>query len=143
MILLSSPLKNDPTEITVSKFYFLEIETVATKIATQKFEENLSSASVDQDILNSLCKLPEGFCHLVNRSTASNFLLLTMHNLSQEYLLVWFLFNSKHTQNNHQMTGFLMSLFYAPIAALIDALINPTGAIKVSSAEPVMVCTYT
>ena len=35
MILLSSPLKNDPPETTVS-IYFLEIEIVTTKIVNSK-----------------------------------------------------------------------------------------------------------
>ena len=36
MILLSSPLKNDPPETTVSIFFFLEIEIVTTKIVNSK-----------------------------------------------------------------------------------------------------------
>ena len=49
MILLSSPLKNDPQETTESIF-FLEIEIVTTKIVNaKKFEKNLSSASVDDE----------------------------------------------------------------------------------------------
>ena len=36
MILLSSPLKNDPLETTVSIFFFLEIEIVTTKIVNSK-----------------------------------------------------------------------------------------------------------
>ena len=36
MILLSSPLKNDPPETTVSILFFLEIETVTTKIINSK-----------------------------------------------------------------------------------------------------------
>ena len=36
MILLSSPLKNDPPETTVKIFYFLEIEIVTTKIVNSK-----------------------------------------------------------------------------------------------------------
>ena len=60
--------------------------------------------------------------------------------------IVWFLFNSKETQNNHEMTGFLLLLIHAPIATFklaafsYDALSNPTGAMKVSSAKPVMLC---
>ena len=49
MILLSSPLKNDPPETTVSIYFFLEIEKVTTKIVNSKFEKNLSSASVDDE----------------------------------------------------------------------------------------------
>ena len=50
MILLSRPLKNDPSETMVSIF-FLEIEIVTTKIVMKfkKFEKNLSSASVDDE----------------------------------------------------------------------------------------------
>ena len=36
MILLSSPLKNDPLETTVSIFFFLEIEIVTTNIVSSK-----------------------------------------------------------------------------------------------------------
>ena len=36
MILLSSPLKNDPPETTVSIFFSLEIEIVITKIVNSK-----------------------------------------------------------------------------------------------------------
>ena len=36
MILLSSPLKNDPLETTVSIFFFLEIEIFTTKIVNSK-----------------------------------------------------------------------------------------------------------
>ena len=36
MILLSSPLKNDPPETTVSIFFFLEVEIVTTKIVNSK-----------------------------------------------------------------------------------------------------------
>ena len=36
MILLSSPLKNDPPETMVSIFSFLEIEIVTTKIVNSK-----------------------------------------------------------------------------------------------------------
>ena len=36
MILLSSPLKNDPSETTVSVLFFLEIEIVTTKIVNSK-----------------------------------------------------------------------------------------------------------
>ena len=36
MILLSSPLKNDPPETTVSLFLFLEIEIVTAKIVNSK-----------------------------------------------------------------------------------------------------------
>ena len=50
MILLSSPLKNDLPETTVSIFFFLEIEIVTTKtVNSKKFEKNLSSASVDDE----------------------------------------------------------------------------------------------
>ena len=50
MILLSSPLKNDPLETTVSIFFFLEIETFTTKNSQLKrFEKNLSSAFVDDE----------------------------------------------------------------------------------------------
>ena len=49
MILLSSPLKNDPPETTVSIF-FLEIEIVTTKIVNSKsLKKYLSSASVDDE----------------------------------------------------------------------------------------------
>ena len=36
MILLSSPLKNDPLETTVSIYFFLEIEIFTTKIVNSK-----------------------------------------------------------------------------------------------------------
>ena len=36
MILLSSPLKNDPLETTVSIYFFLEIEIVTTKLVNSK-----------------------------------------------------------------------------------------------------------
>ena len=36
MVLLSSPLKNDPPETKVSIFFFLEIEIVTTKIVSSK-----------------------------------------------------------------------------------------------------------
>ena len=36
MISLSSPLKNDPLETTVSIFFFLEIEIFTTKIVNSK-----------------------------------------------------------------------------------------------------------
>ena len=36
MILLSSPLKNDPLETTVSIFFYLEIEIFTTKIVNSK-----------------------------------------------------------------------------------------------------------
>ena len=36
MILLSSPLKNDPLETTVSILFFLEIEIFTTKIVNSK-----------------------------------------------------------------------------------------------------------
>ena len=49
MILLSSPLKNDPLETTESIF-FLEIEIFTTKIVNSKgLEKNLSSAFVDDE----------------------------------------------------------------------------------------------
>ena len=48
MILLSSPLKNDPLETTVSIFFFLEIEIFTTKVVNSKgLKKNLSSAFVD------------------------------------------------------------------------------------------------
>ena len=50
MILLSSPLKTDPPETTVSIFFFLEIERVTTKIVNSKsLKKNLSSASVGDE----------------------------------------------------------------------------------------------
>ena len=50
MILLSSPLKNEPLETTVSIFFFLEIEIFTTKIVnSKKFEKNLSSDFVGDE----------------------------------------------------------------------------------------------
>ena len=49
MILLSSPLKNDPLETTVSIFFFLEIEIFTTKIVNSKGLKKLSSAFVDDE----------------------------------------------------------------------------------------------
>ena len=50
MILLSSPLKNDLPETTVSISFFLETEIVTTKIVNSKrLKKNLSSASVDDE----------------------------------------------------------------------------------------------
>ena len=43
MILLSSPLKDDPTETTVSIFFFLEIEIVTTKIVNSKSLKKICS----------------------------------------------------------------------------------------------------
>ena len=49
MILLSSLLKNGPSEATVSIFFF-EIEVVTTKIVNSKsLKKHLSSASVDDE----------------------------------------------------------------------------------------------
>ena len=49
MILLRSPLKNDPPKTMVSIF-FLEIEIVDNQNSQlKKFEKNLSSASVDDE----------------------------------------------------------------------------------------------
>ena len=49
MILLSSSLKNNPSENTVSIF-FLEVEIVTTKIVNSKcLKKNLSSAYVDDE----------------------------------------------------------------------------------------------
>ena len=50
MILLSSPLKNDPLETTVSIFFFLEIEIFTTKIVNSiSLKKDLSSAFVDDE----------------------------------------------------------------------------------------------
>ena len=50
MILLSSPLKNDPLENTVNILFSLEIEIFTTKIVNSKeSEKNLSSAFVDDE----------------------------------------------------------------------------------------------
>ena len=50
MIFLSSPLKNDPLETTVSIFFSLEIEIFTTKIVNSKsLKKNLSSAFVDDE----------------------------------------------------------------------------------------------
>ena len=50
MILLSSPLKNDPLETTVSIFFFSRNSDSHNKTSQlKKFEKNLSSASVDDE----------------------------------------------------------------------------------------------
>ena len=50
MILLSSPLENDPLETSVSIFFVLEIEMFAIKIVNSKsLKKNLSSAFVDDE----------------------------------------------------------------------------------------------
>ena len=50
MIFLSSPLKNDPPEIMVSRLFFLEIEMVKTEIVNPKgLKKKLSSAPVDDE----------------------------------------------------------------------------------------------
>ena len=56
MILLSSPLKNDPLETTVSIFFFLEIEIFTTKIVNSKglkkiCHQLLSTTEVDDERL--------------------------------------------------------------------------------------------
>ena len=60
MILLSSPLKNDPPETTVSIF-FLEIEIVTTKLVNSKSlkkicRQLLSSMNVLKSIENNIFK---------------------------------------------------------------------------------------
>ena len=49
MILLSSPLKNDPPETTVSIFFSRNWNSHNQTSQLKKFEKNLSSASVDDE----------------------------------------------------------------------------------------------
>ena len=60
MILLSSPLKNDPLETTVSICFFLEIEIFTTKIVNSKSfkkicRQLLSTMNILNLIANSNC----------------------------------------------------------------------------------------
>ena len=49
MILLSSPLKNDPPKTTVSIFFFSKLRSHNQNSQLKKFEKNRSSASVDDE----------------------------------------------------------------------------------------------
>ena len=49
MILLSSPLKNDPPETMVSMFFSRNRDSHNQNSQLKKFEKNLSSASVDDE----------------------------------------------------------------------------------------------
>ena len=49
MILLSSPLKNDPLETTVSIIFSRNWDSHNQNSQLKKFEKNLSSASVDDE----------------------------------------------------------------------------------------------
>ena len=50
MISLSSPLKNDPPETTVSIFFFSKLRYSNNQNSRlKKYEKNLSSASVDDE----------------------------------------------------------------------------------------------
>ena len=49
MILLSSPLKNDPLETTVTIFFSRNWDSHNQHSQLKKFEKNLSSTSVDDE----------------------------------------------------------------------------------------------
>ena len=62
MILLSSPLKNDPLETTVSILFFLEIEIFTTKIVNSKGLKKICRQLLStMNVLKSRLWLPSSF----------------------------------------------------------------------------------
>ena len=71
MILLSSPLKNDPLETTVSISFFLEIEILTTKIVNSK-----SLKKICRQLLSTMNVLKQSFYEKRAKSLEKFFLQL-------------------------------------------------------------------
>ena len=74
MILLSSPLKNDPLETTVSIFFFLEIEIFTTKIVNSKGLKKICRQLLST--MNVLNTLGEFFIQKIAEVSLGNILVM-------------------------------------------------------------------
>ena len=78
MILLSSPLKNDPLETTVSIYFFLEIEIFTTKIVNSKVLKKICRQLLST--MNVLKQVP------LNAPITLNTFQLKQKNMTNVYL---------------------------------------------------------